>query len=144
MSSGSLRRWLIIALKNIGLLILALVEEIVLSSQRGAVELVAYFFTSFLQLQVKVFAAVWSVWNNGSVVANCEASMSGERRNRVNLWVDQLLVDGLFLGVAYRSVNKRPRIINSPKNVDHSHSSFSVSVSNTNADSSATSDDLIG
>ena len=99
-SSGSLRRWLIIALKYIGLLILALVEEIVLSSQRGAVELVAYFFTGFLQLQVKIFATVWSVGDNGSVIANCKARVSGERRNRVNLWVNQFLVDGFFLGVA--------------------------------------------
>ena len=84
-SPGSLRRWLVIALKYIGLLVLALVEEIVLASQRGAVELVANFFTGFLQLQVKIFAAVRSVGNNGSVIADCEAGVSGERRDRVNL-----------------------------------------------------------
>ena len=143
-SSGSLRRWLVIALKYIGLLVLALVEEIVLSSQRGAVELVAYFFTGFLQLQVKILAAVRSVGHNGSVIADCEARVAGECRDRVNLRLDQLLVDRLFLGVASGSIYKRKSLLDLPKNIDHGHSSFGVGVSDSNADSGATGDDLVG
>lgn len=144
MSSGSLRRWLVIALKDVGLLILALVEEVVLSSQCRAVELVADLLAGFLQLQVKILAAVRAVGHDGSVVAHCQASMPSQCRDRVDFRVGEVLVERLFFRVTKKDYLLQEEEYFLPENVDHCHSAFGVGVSDSDANPSATGDDLVG
>ena len=144
MSSGSLGRWLVIALKDVGLLVLALVEEVVLSSQCRAVELVADLLASFLQLQVQILAAVRAVGHDGSVVPDCEAGVARQCRDRVDFGGGEVLVQSLFFRVAKKGhliQNEEVKLL--PENVDHCHSTFSVGVTDSDANPSAAGDDLV-